>query len=645
MPKILFTIILLFSVQTHSQVNVELLNHYNPHPSDGYNDIWGYVDGSGNEYALLGVQTGTSIIDLSNPSNPQEVEFIPGPVSVWRDIKVHEHYAYIVTEQTGTGQGLQIIDLSDLPNSATLVNTIDTYFARAHNIYIDNGYAFVIGTDGGGGMHILDLSDPVNPVETAYYSGSNYIHDVYVWNDTVVACAEDSYDLVDITDKNNPFLISSSGSATPPGIYAHSGWMTEDKRYFYATEEFNQVDLTVWDLQDRNTWDLVLPSWQMPSNSTIHNLFIKGSYAHISYYSEGYVVLDISDPVNPYLIGHYDTESAWGCYPFLPSGITLISDIITGLYVLQFSAGNVPPSINHTPVDDILNNDPITIMATIIDNSSVTDANLHYRTTFQGVTGDWTLVNDLNGPNGSDYEFIIPGQEHLTTVEYYLAAVDDEGDLTTLPAGGSGINPPGSTPPPDLFEFNVVIPGTPIITYFVPTGDTTVYEGSEFDFEVQANDTSGLELNYKWYKNGVFVGLGNIYHYRHSAFNPPPTTDVIKVIVSNDYIDTEKIWNVYVEPLTDINQNSNPVSYELNQNYPNPFNPSTAISFSIPENRFVNLTVYNLIGQKVATLVNETLPPGNYTKFFDASGFTSGIYIAKINAGNYSKAIKMTLVK
>ncbi len=61
-----------------AQNNVTLLGHLNQYPSAGYNDIWGYADGSGNEYALLGVQTGTSIINITNPSNPVEIAFIPG---------------------------------------------------------------------------------------------------------------------------------------------------------------------------------------------------------------------------------------------------------------------------------------------------------------------------------------------------------------------------------------------------------------------------------------------------------------------------------------------------------------------------------------------------------------------------------------
>jgi len=339
MFKKTLTIVLFATAIIFSQNNVTLLSHLNQYPSAGYNDIWGYVDGSGNEYALLGVRTGTSIVNLANPQNPVEVAFIPGPTSIWRDIKVHSTYAYVITEQTGSGQGLQIIDLSQLPATATLVNTIDTWFTRAHNIYIDNGFAYVIGTNNGGGMHILDLSDPVNPTRTSYYTGSGYIHDVYVWNDTVVACAEDVYDLVDVTNKSNAQLISRSIAI--PGIYAHSGWMTEDKRYFIGTEEFNQVDITVWDLVDKTSWNLVVPTWEMPTNSTVHNLFIKGNYAHISYYSDGYVVLDISDPMNPILAGQYDTPDMWGCYPFLPSGITICSDIDDGLWVFQFD-GSVP---------------------------------------------------------------------------------------------------------------------------------------------------------------------------------------------------------------------------------------------------------------------------------------------------------------
>lgn len=352
MKKILLTFFIATSLFAQTPLNVVKLGALNPRPTQDYSDIWGYTDPQGREYAIIGCYSGTSIINITNAAQPVEVAFIPGPSSIWRDIKTHLHYAYITTEGTGTGKGLQIVDLSNLPTSATLVNTITTWFNSAHNIHIDNGYAYVIGTNSGGGMHILNLSNPTNPTRTAYYTTSGYIHDVYVYNDTVYAASEDTYDVVNVTNKANPVRVSASIAL--PGIYGHSGWLTEDKRYFIGCEEFDVRDVTVWDLQDRTSWNLVVPQWQMPTTTPVHNLFVKGNYAHISYYKEGYVVLDVSNPLSPQLVGHYDTypsssgtyEGAWGCYPYFASGKVIVSDISTGLYIFDFLLDN-----NQTPVE------------------------------------------------------------------------------------------------------------------------------------------------------------------------------------------------------------------------------------------------------------------------------------------------------
>jgi len=88
-----------------------------------------------------------------------------------------------------------------------------------------------------------------------------------------------------------------------------------------------------------------------------------------------------------------------------------------------------------------------------------------------------------------------------------------------------------------------------------------------------------------------------------------------------------------------------PNKYDLNQNYPNPFNPTTIISFSIPESGLVTLKVFNLLGQEVATLVNEVKSAGTYEVDFDASQLTTGMYVYTISSGNYSATKKMMLVK
>jgi hypothetical protein len=90
---------------------------------------------------------------------------------------------------------------------------------------------------------------------------------------------------------------------------------------------------------------------------------------------------------------------------------------------------------------------------------------------------------------------------------------------------------------------------------------------------------------------------------------------------------------------------STPSAYALEQNFPNPFNPSTKINYSLPVEGFVTLDIYNSIGQKVATLVNETKTAGTYAVDFNASNLTSGIYFYKISSGNFTETKKMILLK
>jgi hypothetical protein len=101
-------------------------------------------------------------------------------------------------------------------------------------------------------------------------------------------------------------------------------------------------------------------------------------------------------------------------------------------------------------------------------------------------------------------------------------------------------------------------------------------------------------------------------------------------------------------------QNMNPVNgsqgfipgtFKLEQNYPNPFNPKTTISFSIPEVNKVTLKLYNLLGNEVATLVNEYKNPGKYSIEFNGSNMTSGVYMYSLNAGNFTAVKKLVLVK
>ncbi len=88
-----------------------------------------------------------------------------------------------------------------------------------------------------------------------------------------------------------------------------------------------------------------------------------------------------------------------------------------------------------------------------------------------------------------------------------------------------------------------------------------------------------------------------------------------------------------------------PEDFSINQNYPNPFNPDTQIMFGIPKSSYVNITIYNGLGEEIENLVNENLSAGNYSVDWNASAYSSGIYFYKISAGEFTKTKKMVLVK
>lgn len=115
----------------------------------------------------------------------------------------------------------------------------------------------------------------------------------------------------------------------------------------------------------------------------------------------------------------------------------------------------------------------------------------------------------------------------------------------------------------------------------------------------------------------------------------------------NEYVPTYFYLKVVVKKdITGVEETPyNPTNFNLEQNYPNPFNPTTNIQFSIPKQNFVTLKVYDVLGREVATLVNEEKSTGFYNVSFDASSLSSGVYIYKIQAGNFINSKKMVLLK
>ncbi len=334
MSGILLSIALSFVSAPESQ-ELTLLSQFNPYPSVGYNDCWGYTDNAGNQYGLLGVQNGTSIVDLRDPRNPREVNFIPSNRSLWKDIKTYKHYAYVVNE---SGGGLQIIDLSGLPERADLVATY-TGFQTSHNINIDvdRGILYAEGTHGRP-VRTLSLANPLAPVEISSFGVE--CHDVYAKGTDVYVSegGHGSIGIFDLSDPANPRL--KARFQIPNSGYVHNAWTTDDGNFLMTTEETNPKTVKLWDIRDLNNVRKV--SEYLAPNRLAHNVHIQGDYAYISHYGSGLRVIDIKNKDSISEVGYREAGpmgpgfvGVWGTYPHFNSDIVLASDMEDGLLVVE----------------------------------------------------------------------------------------------------------------------------------------------------------------------------------------------------------------------------------------------------------------------------------------------------------------------
>lgn len=241
----------------------------------------------------------------------------------------------------------------------------------------------------------------------------------------------------------------------------------------------------------------------------------------------------------------------------------------------------------------------------------------------------WSYLN-VNGVLGNMGQALttnaFPGQ--LITIKNDPAAIDLQLPMTfntTWSQSYTGTTYLNGTPfTTSNFSINVVVDAW---------GTMTLPGGSSFDaLRIRESTTVGgtTTVDYSFLsKTGANVTV--------EASDPnPPNSGVISAVWYD--------WNLSFT--TDVEQISGlPSNFSLSQNYPNPFNPTTKIEYSIPEESFVQLKVYDILGNEVATVVNQEQNAGTYRADFNAENLASGLYIAKLQAGNYTKSIKMTLLR
>jgi len=345
------------------------------------NDIWGWTDSeTGKEYAIIGLSGGSSFVDVTDPINPVVLAFLPthtGP-SIWRDMKVVNDVAFIVSE--AKDHGLQVFNLRRL-RSMTSFGYVesDTHyglFGNAHNIVSneETEYVYVVGATQRdyefscrGGLHFINVHDPLNPAYSGCFPDDGYTHDAqcviyhgpdshYEGREICFSYNEDTLTLVDVTDKAAPVLVSKRGYTH--AMYTHQGWLTEDQTIVLLDDELDEAyDVSpdaeklghtityFWDVTDLE--NPVLKNHYISTEVAIdHNQYILDGMTYQSNYGAGLRILHIDqDKYTMKEVAYFDClpnsspyaafEGTWSNYPYFQSGNIIVSSIEYGLFVVR----------------------------------------------------------------------------------------------------------------------------------------------------------------------------------------------------------------------------------------------------------------------------------------------------------------------
>lgn len=377
--KTLLAILLFTSFMANAQFtfqNIALLGQFNDttvvaEPVYGirYQSCWGWVHPTTlHEYGVIGSTAGTYIIDVTDPANLIQSDYIPHRQTdaIWHEYKTFGNYLYIISDDGGNNS-MQIADLSTLPDSANVIYDSNSIFTHSHTLFIDGSKLYVASVSSTGNfssMNVYSLANPALPSLLRRldddFPAIGSVHDMFVSNDTVYAsCGYDGLYIFHYDEILNQFVNLGSLTNFPTSRYNHSSDLSPDHQILYMCDEVpDGMPFSIVDVSDISN-PTVLSTMSTNPGCTPHNPYVEGDLLYMAAYQDGLYVYDISIPASPVQIGYFDThpqnptgtypspayQGCWAAYTKLPSGNILASDMQLGLFVLDVSG--LPTSVKN----------------------------------------------------------------------------------------------------------------------------------------------------------------------------------------------------------------------------------------------------------------------------------------------------------
>lgn len=592
-----------------------------------YNEVWGLAVNN-HEFAVLGSTAGMHIIDVTDPTDPQELFLIEGTSMgsnvVHRDFKDYNGYLYAVADEGGSAT-LQIIDIQNLPNSVTQVYASNEFVVTSHNLFIDTSQARLYLLGAQGKTKILDISNPEQPVLLGSYPNASfympYVHDAYIRDHIgVFNCANDGLWVIDFTDPDNPVLLGTMTNYPGAG-YNHSGWLSEDGNYYYLLDETHGSPVKVVDMSDFSDMEVVATVDAESAPTQIpHNAIIRDNLLYVSYYYDGLQVYDISNPLNPQRVVYYDTyfgpdasfyAGAWGIYPLLPSGNILVSDIQSGLWV--FEALPDFQNLNLIPSQTQFN-------ACAGETVSFT---LTLGTDFSDIGVNFQLVGGLPGlvtfsPNPAP-----PGSTVVVTIENLNSTMGMTEELTIQATDGTNSN---------TADIHLQVNEIPAAStqLFPASGAVNVPLKPDFQWSAVAGATGyrlQVSSNLSNFESGiVYSATTSNLNFPLSSNLEPNKTYHWRVVSQNSCGSTTS----GIQAFTTEGGNAT-TALEINtfKIFPNPVLENLMIAFETPTGNRLDVTLLSVTGE---VKLQQKINPGASTVKVKAGDLPPGIYFLKISS-------------
>ncbi|KAJ6562615.1 hypothetical protein B0H19DRAFT_944475 [Mycena capillaripes] len=385
---------------TYACNNLDLYS-FTPHGDLGStvkvgNDIWGWAhtsNGTTREFGLVGQMDGTAFVEVLPTGQIAYLGRLPTQTetSIWRDIKVIGHHAYIGSE--ALGHGIQVFDLLKVwlthPKEFSIETDLTSHYddlpvGSSHNVvsHADKNLIVAVGANPrlgvcGAGLIFVDVADPTSPKTVGCAGEDGYVHDAqcltyygpdaaYNGSDVCYSFNEDTFTIYNITDPSSPSVISATfyhGVA-----YSHQGWVFDEKdqSYLLMNDELDEMFQRGWATDQKTTtfiWDIknlsrpvLTGHYKSPAVAIDHNLYIVDGLVYESNYRSGLRVVDASSvaedptgasffeaaffdvhPEDDAIGGEATFGGVWSTYPYFKSGYLLVNTLERGLFVVKYN--------------------------------------------------------------------------------------------------------------------------------------------------------------------------------------------------------------------------------------------------------------------------------------------------------------------